>query len=320
MKIMSKYLHLRIAGTVFVLLLSGQVLSLTVYDVIQLSKKEYQDNDIITLIEVTHSAFELKAEDIPRLLDLGVSETVIQTMLKAAPKQTEARPPTGSSNPIVASTDNPNPASVDTKITVAGGSFDYKPFQEAGVGHHHRHYAVNMAGVKLLILRSKGAFTSTKKRARAIVARLGHAAVAGKGAFQADAIKGSEVVLFYGQKASNPMIILSVSPADALAYQRRSGRSITPNLLARYWSNLLSDYWSIAVNDVSPAYLTNFHEGEALKALYQQWTKPPVIPSTRLEDSVLLLSRQTQRHLLHLATTVPQDFLLAETYSLVEQP
>jgi hypothetical protein len=71
----------------------GQAYSLTVYDVIQLSGKNYGDQDIVTLIKVTDSAFELKAEDIPRLMDLGVSETMIQAMLKATHLETPSDSP-----------------------------------------------------------------------------------------------------------------------------------------------------------------------------------------------------------------------------------
>ena len=77
----------------FAISVSGQVSALTVYDVIQLSAKNYSDQDIVTLIKVTNSAFELKAEDIPRLTDLGVSETMIRAMLKATHLETRSDSP-----------------------------------------------------------------------------------------------------------------------------------------------------------------------------------------------------------------------------------
>ena len=77
----------------FAISVSGQASALTVYDVIQLSGKNYSDQDIVTLIKVTNSAFELKAEDIPRLTDLGVSETMIRAMLKATHLETPSDSP-----------------------------------------------------------------------------------------------------------------------------------------------------------------------------------------------------------------------------------
>ncbi len=317
---MSKYLKIRLTAAVVTLFVSSQVLSLTVYDVIQLSTKNYPDKDIITLIEVTNSAFELKAEDIPRLLKLGVSETVIQMMLKAVPDQSTGHslPPSSpqASNSIIA-TQTRRPAPADTKVIIAGGNFDYKPYQEAGAGHHH-HQAINLAGVNLLVLRHKGGFSSIKKRAAAAITQLGLAALAGKGTFQPHTINKTPVLLFYGENTSQPIYILNISAADAYAYQLRSGRTVSPALLAAYWSRLLSDYWSITVNNVKPVHLAEVHEGEALNDLYQQWIKPPVIPDARLQDAAQLLSSQTQHHLLHLATTVPRDFVVNDNYSLVE--
>ncbi len=77
----------------FAINVCAQAHALTVYDVIQLSSKNYSDQDIVTLIKVTDSAFELRAEDIPHLMDLGVSETMIQAMLKATHLKASSDPP-----------------------------------------------------------------------------------------------------------------------------------------------------------------------------------------------------------------------------------
>jgi len=82
-----------IAAAALTLTVCGQVYALTVYDVIQLSSKDYSSQDIVALIAATDSRFALKAEDIPRLMDLGVSETVIQVMLKAAHLETQTDSP-----------------------------------------------------------------------------------------------------------------------------------------------------------------------------------------------------------------------------------
>lgn len=287
--------HLRtvVAGVVVAWSLCGQAFALTVYDVIQLSRKNYSDDDITALIQVTDSAFALKAADVTRLMELGVSERVVQAMLKAVPDETAATPP--------------ETVFTGLATTVAGGHFAHKPFSESGVGRHH-HSVVTLAGFRLLVLRSEGSFPSVAARGDAVVKQLGRAASMGSGTFRPDHSVGHGMVVFYGKNVQNPMIILKVSDSDALAYQQRSGRKVTPALLAAYWSDLLSDYWAIVVNKAAPARLSGLHEGEALDSLFEQWEKSRKAGSARLGDTARLLPRQMQQHLLQLATTVPHDF------------
>ncbi len=327
------YLRAVVTGTVIALFLCGQAFALTVYDVIQLSGKNYSDDDVIALLQATNSAFELTVEDIPRLMELGVSETVIQAMLKAVPEHIDANPavispaaPPGaaiSPAPIEPAAGNDTPADtaavfIAPRQTIAGGRLDFEPFREPGAGRHH-HSAVNLAGVRLLILRDEGSFASVATRADAVVRRLERAASAGAGAFHPDYATGRDAVMFYGRSSYRPMMILKISHADADAYQRRSGRGVSPALLAAYWSDLLSDYWSIAVNGATPTRLEDLHEGEALQALYEQWKTSRATTTARLADAARLLPRREQQHLLRLATTVPHDFLINGSH-LAEQP
>ncbi len=327
------YLRAVVTGAVIALVLCSQAFALTVYDVIQLSGKNYGDDDIIALLQATNSAFEIKAEDIPRLMELGVSETVIQAMLKAVPEQVDTNlaatspsvPPGAavSPAPIEPAPVSGIPANTATVFiapskTIAGGSLDFAPFREPGAGRHH-HSAVNLAGVRLLILRDEGSFASVATRADAVVRRLERAASAGAGAFHPDHATGRDSVMFYGRNSYRPMMILKISHGDADAYQRRSGRAVSPALLAAYWSDLLSDYWSIAVNGATPTRLSDLHEGEALQALHEQWKTSRETETARLADAARLLPRQEQQHLLRLATTVPHDFLINGSH-LVEQP
>ncbi len=61
--------------------------ALSIVDIVQLSQNSYSEEAIIKLIEVTSSAFELAAEDVPRLKELGVSEAVIRVMLERVPAE-----------------------------------------------------------------------------------------------------------------------------------------------------------------------------------------------------------------------------------------
>jgi len=319
--------------TILLLMVPLQAYALSVYDVIQLNQKDYSDQDIVSLILATNSAFALNAEDVVRLNQMGISETVIQAMLTAVPEQSGANPPVNYPPPPAAAENNhdsvehtPASSSEASSTTViaaptkniASGLFASSPFHETGTGHHH-HNALNLAGVQLLILRDEGAFASVADRTSTVVERLEVAAAQGEGTFRPDPTMANDSVMFYGQNSDKPVTILNVSQSDAIAYQRRSGRTVTPALLAAYWSDLLSDYWSIVINRVAPNRLSDLHEGEVLLALYQHWQNSAATESTRLADSVQLLPQQQQQHLLRLAITVPHDFKTSDTH-LAQQP
>lgn len=59
--------------------------AVSIYDVIQLSRKGYDGREILGILEATNSVFELTAEDVVRLKGLGVDEAVIEKMLALTP-------------------------------------------------------------------------------------------------------------------------------------------------------------------------------------------------------------------------------------------
>jgi len=302
-----------IAGVVIALSLCGQAAALTVYDVIQLSGKKYSDDDIVALIQATDSAFELKAGDITQLMELGVSENVIQAMLKAVPDETDTHPAETAQTPPPALTNDVVPVTA----SIAGGRFAYEAFSESGAGRHH-HSAVTLAGVQVLVLRDEGSFSSVAARAGVIVKQLNRAASLGPGSFRADHSPAGDSVMFQGKDVQNPLFVLKVSPSDAMAFRRRSGRAVTPALLAGYWSDLLSDYWSVAISRTAPVRLSDLHEGQALGALSEQWEKSDEAGEIRLVDAVRLLPRQTQQHLRDLATTIPRDYKPGDSHRVAQ--
>lgn len=309
------------------------VSALSVYDIIQLKQKNYDDQTIIDLIKATDSAFKLKADDIIRLKELGISESVMQTMLKATHKEPDLAPDNHSPSPSTTSNASSHHASIEpssagdivlhnttTAFVVPNASrlFDSSLFKEANSGHHD-HNAINLMGIRLLVLRDEGVFSSVATRADTIVTRLEQAVTAGEGSFHSGRSATDNAIMFYPNGADNPLIILNVSRSDASAYQLRSGRKVTPEQLAAYWSDLLSDYWSIVINSVAPDRLADLHEGEVLKALHEQWQKSNETESAQLADAAQLLPRPQQQHLLRLAMTVPRDFLINTSHQ-VKQP
>ena len=311
-----------------VLLMAKPGYALSVYDVIQLSRQGYSNQDIVKLIEVTGSAFELRAEDISRLNDLGISEPIIQAMLKATPPEhppesnsaqgAGRKPAKPASSPGHHETDSDShPTSVITPQTTpkkASGFeiFSSESFLEEAAGGH-RHQAVTLSGIRVMVLRDEGRHATVAARADTVVRRLEQARSLGAGVFRPIHMGGVDVVVFHGHDASGDVVIASVSTRDARAYQRRSGRSVHPGLLAAYWSDLLSDYWSIAILGEPPRRLIGLHEGEALRTLFglQETSGDGTRPFTAAVQS---LSSPVRDHLLLLAGTVPRGFSVSHPH------
>ena len=311
-----------IAAAAFTLTVCNQVYALTVYDVIQLSSKDYSNQDIEALIEVTNSEFALTAKDVPRLMDLGVSETVIQAMLKATHLEAATDSPTdpGQQEPNAPATTGQDdttggtakpagaaPAYIASNRAIARKGFGAEPFEETAADGH-RHSIITLSGMQLFVLRDDGQYPSVAARASTVVERLEEAASFGSGTFQPVHIAGKDAVMFSERDGVRAVVIVSVSENDAYTYKRRSGRRVTPELLAAYWSALLSDYWSIAIADEPPEKLTSLHEGEALQALYNRLAASGENDHSKQAGTLQSLPHQEREHLLRLATEVPHDF------------
>ncbi len=277
--------RLVIAAVVLLLAMPGYALS--VYDVIQLSRQNYSEQKIVKLIEVTGSAFELRAEDIPRLKGLGISEQVIQAMLKAAPPAHQ-------------------PESNSAQGARLREVFASEPLLEEATGGH-RHQAVTLSGIRVLVLRDKGRYATVTVRADAVVRRLEQARSLGVGVFRPIRVNGVDAVVFHGRDTPRDVVIVTVSARDAKAYQTRSGRPVRPALLADYLCDLLSDYWSIAVLGEPPHRLVGLHEGEALRTLFSLRGPGGDAPRS-FKAAVQSLPRPVRNHLSQLAGTVPRGF------------
>ncbi len=309
-----------IAAAVLSLAKPGYALS--VYDVIQLSRQNYSDRKIVKLIEVTGSAFELRAEDIARLKDLGISEPVIQAMLKAAPPehQPESNSAQGAGRKLAKPASSSehhetDPDSQATSVVTAempskkasvGEVFSSESLLEEATGGH-RHQAVTLSGIRVLVLRDEGRYATVAIRAEAVVRRLEQARSLGAGVFRPIRVGGVDAVVFHGRNAPRDVVIVSMSARDARAYQTRSGRPVSRALLAAYWSALLSDYWSIAVLGEPPRRLVGLHEGEALRTLFSLRGASGDAPRP-FKAAVQSLPRPARDHLSQLAGTVPRSF------------
>jgi hypothetical protein len=318
-------------AAIFVLIVPRIAYSLSIYDVIMLSQKDYEADDIVVLIETTGSAFDLTAEDVTRLKEAGVSETVIQAMLAAVlmepQENTDILPkPTANQRSQEADTSTETTGSIHPEklsqpqivikksqrgqsppVISSGGVFTSMSVNEEGAGGHH-HQAITFENIKLLILRDEGAYSSVVARAASVVRRLQEARSIGKGNFKSSHAGGGVHSVVFQTQDRREIVIISASGRDALAYQTRSGRHVNPDILADYWSDLLSDYWSIIFQATEPTRLNNLHEGEALQALSRQLIQEKNGDAEQLAEAVRSLPREVQKHLELLAATVPREF------------
>ncbi len=59
--------------------------AVSLYDVVRLSQAGYSDEQIIELLDDTGARFQLEADSLVTLKEAGVSESVIQALIKASP-------------------------------------------------------------------------------------------------------------------------------------------------------------------------------------------------------------------------------------------
>ena len=309
-----------VAGLALIAFSAPPAFALSVFDIIQLSKRDYSDQGIIDLIEATDSAFDLEAEDLPKLKQLGVSEPVIRSMLERAVSAEEAEAaavphetggirksePSRTHADVVGSP--PHDRAHLASTLRSGSPFTAYPLLEARAGGHF-HVALALDGLDLLVLRDEGGYASIETRGRAVIEQLREAWVAGRGPFRAQpAASGAQIVFRDGADETKQQMIrvLTVSARDARAYELRSGRSVTPDLLAMYWADLLSDFWAVTHGE-PPKRLLTLHEGEALRVLREALAQLDE-PDGTLGAAAELVPSSTRHHLQRLARTVPVEY------------
>ncbi len=312
-------------------------LAMNIYDVVELSRRGYSDYEIVGIIEATESVFELSPEDILGLENLGISPQVIEAMMErtGSTDHQDGGPTIGPFKPSFEVTDRDatreaepadekytiGPFSTRTTPSAPDSRSDTYPAPSATVlapfsigiireersgGHQHR--TVDLYGARLLVLRDEGLYPSIEDRARVVAGRLNEARRLGQGEFRAIHVNGEDVVVFRDDAETMDTSILAVFSHDAIAYDVRSERRVTTDLLAMYWSALLNDYWTIAFQRQPPERLRRLHRGEALMLLYAVVRNIPDDEEFSLINRVQQLPRSVQKHLERLASAVPDDF------------
>ncbi len=308
----------KITALTFALLVSTQAIAITVYDVIQLSDKAYSNEDIIALIKDTNSAFQLKAEDVANLLELGVNEPVIQAMLEAKPLTQEpknkASKNTQDKSSTSVTTDENTKKPSDNKIITPFNSLiswtDFRSVTSTEKAHKDTQYqAITYSGIPLFIIKDKARYKSIAERGKAVANQLDK--IAGvKGVFTASQNGIHDTVAFIPQGHHKKITIIEVTSRDAKTYQQsKKGKEITADVLITYWSELLTDYWMLAFNNQPPKQLTKFNQGKALVTLYKTLNPAIKNSSVRLARAFQGLQMEDQKRLSQLASSIPDNFI-----------
>jgi hypothetical protein len=325
----------------FLVFTAGSLRAISLYDIVQLSRAGKSDAEIISLIETTQARFVMDAKTVTELKKAGVSERVIQALIQAgpppeqeeqqqeqdvAPTPAEGREPPGRSRPESeawrgydapppgASRDKwLGPAPSGTGRGSGGAVFGSFPFEETGLGHgtDHDHFAVSMAGIPVLLLRSEAGHRSVAERATEAAARLSRAIKAPGGRFFP--VSRPHPGVKYRSPSGSEEEVLDVSRGDVIAYQRRSVGPVSSERLAAYWSALLNDYTGLLVGE-APTELATLHLGESLERLQRD------LRSRRRREGAANASEETflgvvdhlptedKDHLIELALRIPAEF------------
>lgn len=327
------------------LMAAPAVYAVSLYDIIQLAKKGYRDNQIVGIIETTDSRFQVDADTVLTLKREGVSETVIQAIVARSdgPPDTSRdsvreEPPPRASQPAsrddewrtrgdratAAQAEPPHQhdeqAEADEdhdvvpKATAPAGhahaatsatSFSYFPFEENGAGHH-QHIALALGDVPIIVLRSEGGYASIAQRAHAAADALNRAASEGLSLTSSD-----DGVLAGGK------LILRVERGDVVSLQRRSAGVAAPARIASYWAALLGDYVDLAAGR-EPTHLASSGIG-SIRSLYRELAaapasndRAPAEASTSLAAAVDRMSPEDRQALIDLAGQIPARFRIQE--------
>lgn len=287
--------------------------AVSVYDVIELNRQGYSDEQIVDIVRTTGSVFKLTAQDIPRLKELGVSESVIRVMLESGladlsgagsvPGIKIDRAATGTDASAVA---NPSSYGYSEMNAAAPYRFSLQAGLDGASGDQQLIY-VSILGAPVLVLGAEGQFRSIEERGAAVVRNLEEAVRLGDGGFRLLHTEDA-VQVVYHSVSLREVPIITLDRQDIDAYDRRSDRRVTSEVLASYWAALLNDYWAIAVQHRPPSRLVSLHRGAALKLLFEVVHAEDAEQQGYSKMAFEQLPADKRKHLRGLATAVPEDF------------
>ena len=191
-----------------------------------------------------------------------------------------------------------------------GRHFRAQHIEEPGDDGHH-HAAVTVDGLALLVIRDEGAYKTPGDRADSVARRLEEAIHQGDGIFVFDAGAERPGVYVVSHHGAYPRLLLRVTRADAAAYSRRSGRTVSQELLGEWWTALLKDFTAVLFRDQAPRAVTSTPAGEALlelRAGLRQGGGSPAPGEEHVQRVTAALPFEVRERLRSLAFSVPVEF------------
>lgn len=192
-----------------------------------------------------------------------------------------------------------------------GSYFESRSFHEDELAGHHDHAIVALVGIPLFVIRDEGPFKTTGDRAEAAARTLREALHSGDRFFVAGQENALPAIYSVSHHGGFPRLVLQVTPRDAAAYSRRSGRDIEPRLLAQWWLGVLRDVFAVVFLNGEPVATLSAPGGDSLAllrdGLHRSVGSETVSPE-RIRAAVDALPPGTQGRLHALAFTVPAGF------------
>lgn len=305
--------------------------AISLYDIIQLTKKGYRDDQIIAMIDATGSRFETDADTLLTLKREGVHEKVIQAIIAASDGPPAAQPPASSNDPSWRTApvqpaeqpgeSRPHEHAADATRSGSAGAmvapsrvrtnaplmFSALAFEEAAAGHH-QHYALALGDVPVIILRDEAGFPTVGERAQAAADVLNRAAAGTSTLF------ASRGALFAQMPNGAAAQVLKIEHADVIGLQRRSVGRIASDRVGAYWAALLGDYVDLA-SGREPRRLVS-HGISGVQMLYRELSPvsdgSATISSDALRAAIDRLPGDDREALIDLAGYIPAKFRPSE--------
>lgn len=192
-----------------------------------------------------------------------------------------------------------------------GQYFRTNAFHEDALAGQHEHALVQLLGIPLFVIRDEDVFKSPADRATAIARVLQETLHAGDRFFILGSDGGLPAIYSVSHHGGYPRLVLRVTPADAVAYARRSGRDVDQHLLAAWWLAVLKDVFGVVFFNEPPKFTATADAAESLIVLREKlWgggQTEPVSPE-RLAAAQAAVSAGTRHNLRALAFAMPREF------------
>lgn len=197
-----------------------------------------------------------------------------------------------------------NPPSIEEEPPGEPLLFSSLPFEETGADNHE-HHAIALAGVPIIVLRTKAGFSTIAGRAAAVVSALNRAAASGL------LLTESHHRLVAKTPNGSNNEILKIDRGDIIGLRRRSAGEVTSERVSAYWAAIINDYFDLA-SGREPKRL-GLSGIEGVRILHRELARasqPPGKPvsSNSLKAAIDRLRTEERQALIDLSMYVPTRF------------